>query len=90
MPGCTSSVLGAGLAIDVGVEHFWCSNVLGNVVHVQLVKQDWAKVDLGNLTGIVVNINYVIGVCHIAVKNGGMFIINSQWFWDLVTIVMHS
>ena len=70
MPGCTSSVLGAGLAIDVGVEHFWCSNVLGNVVHVQLVKQDWAKVDLGNLTGIVVIINDVFGVCQVALRSG--------------------
>ena len=43
---------------------------LGDVVQVPLVKQDRAKVDSGNLTGVVVNINTTFGVCQVAVKSG--------------------
>ena len=43
---------------------------IGDIVQVPLVKQDRAKVDSGNLTGVVVNINDVFGVCQVAVKSG--------------------
>ncbi len=43
---------------------------LGNMVHMPLVQQEWAKVDAYNLTAIVININNHFGVCQLAVKNG--------------------
>jgi hypothetical protein len=43
---------------------------LGDVVQVPLVKRDWAKI--GNLTGVVVNINSAFGVCQVAVKSDAL------------------
>ena len=43
---------------------------IGDVVQVPLVQQDQSKVDTGNLTGVVVNINNTFGICQVAVKTG--------------------
>jgi hypothetical protein len=43
---------------------------IGDVVQVPLVQQDRSKVDAGNLTGVVVNINNTFGICQVAVKTG--------------------
>ena len=43
---------------------------VGDMVHVPLVQQDRAKVDLHNLTTIAVNVNNHVGVCQLVVENG--------------------
>jgi hypothetical protein len=43
---------------------------VGDVVQVPLAQQDRAKVDAGNLTAVVININNHFGVCQVAVKSG--------------------
>jgi hypothetical protein len=43
---------------------------IGDVVQVPLVQQDRSKVDAGNLTRVVVNINNTFGICQVAVKTG--------------------
>lgn len=42
----------------------------GDAVQFPLVKQDRGKVDSGNLTGVIVNINKKFGMCQVTVKTG--------------------
>jgi len=43
---------------------------VGEVVHVALKNEDKAKVDLGNLTGLIVKVDKTRSQAHVAVKSG--------------------